>query len=170
MIYKRFRSQVGGLVGLRPPGDPRVGPKGQKSGDFRRTRAERHPKTCKDQVGELFGGYLGVVWGLFELKNPIFFQGRPSASKGPQGWPQGSKIRGKKNVPNAIPIVGPRPPKLGANVPTALPERGKSNKYIKNTSKIHQKYVKNMGRPSASKGPQGWPQGIFNLKKRELYS
>ncbi len=26
---------------------------------------------------------------------------------------------GKKNVPNAIPIVGPCPPKLGANVPTA---------------------------------------------------
>ena len=36
----------------------------------------------------------------------------------------------KKNVPNAIPIVGPCPPKLGANVPTALPERGKNKKSI----------------------------------------
>ena len=33
-------------------------------------------------------------------------RGRPSASKGPQGWPQGSKIRGKKKRTKRYPHSG----------------------------------------------------------------
>ena len=31
------------------------------------------------------------------LKWPVMSRGRPSASKGPQGWPQGSKKKSKKS-------------------------------------------------------------------------
>ena len=63
----------------------------KKSWDFRRTRPEPNPRTCKNHGIFEEPARSGTPELEKKKKN-----GRPSASRGPQGWPQGSKINNRK--------------------------------------------------------------------------
>ena len=50
------------MVGLRPPGDPRVGPKGQKK--FKKNKKIEKIENFETDLG-WFGSDIGMVWGYF---------------------------------------------------------------------------------------------------------
>ena len=63
-------------------------------------------------------------WAPYSARSPKSHKGAPGGTKNPL-----KILEKKKNVPKAIPRMGPRPPKLGANVPTE-PQSAKTQKKI----------------------------------------